>query len=372
MGNSFERGNIFAGYEIEYLLGSGGMGEVYLAQDRDLPRKIALKVLPALASIDPASRKRFEREAHAVAALTHPNIVAIHAGGEERGRPWIAMAYIDGSDLDAELQRGPIAPERAVSIVSDIAEALDHAHDRGFLHRDVKPANVLLTSGRRERAILGDFGIAKSFDETSRLTGTSNMIASIRYAAPERFDPQATVDNRSDVYSLGCVLFQLLTGSLPYDGDIWQIIAARATGSVPRVSAQNASIATGFDDVIDQALAKDAGGRFESCSQLATAALRALEAQPKPPHRLEEIQQAWQEIKSATRPYGSTLLALLSGASLVRLEGWTIVLTHPSPPLMQRLETPRNRAGLLAAIRLVLGSTDYEFRWEAQAANSRR
>ncbi|MGF0316008.1 serine/threonine-protein kinase [Nocardia fluminea] len=372
MGNSLERGNIFAGYEIEYLLGSGGMGEVYLAQDRDLPRKVALKVLPALASIDPASRKRFEREAHAVAALTHPNIVAIHAGGEERGQPWIAMAYIDGSDLDAELQRGPIEAERAVSIVSDIAEALDHAHDRGFLHRDVKPANVLLTSGRRERAILGDFGIAKSLDETSQLTGTSNMIASIRYAAPERFDPQATVDHRSDVYSLGCVLFQLLTGALPYDGDIWQIIAARATGSVPRVSAQNVSLATGFDDVIDQALAKDAAGRFESCSQLATAALRALEAQPKPPHRLEEIQQAWQEIKSATRPYGSTLLALLSGASLVGLEGWTIVLSHPNPPLMQRLEIAPNRAGLLAAIQSVLGSTDYEFRWEVQTAKSRR
>ncbi|MFE6861487.1 protein kinase [Nocardia sp. NPDC057668] len=368
MGNSLERGHVFAGYKIEYLLGAGGMGEVYLAQDRDLPRMIALKVLPPLASIDPDLRKRFERETHAVAALVHPNIVAIHAGGEERGRPWISMAYIDGSDADIELRSGPLALDRSVSIITDVAEALDYAHDHGILHRDVKPANILLTKGRREHAILTDFGIAKSTNETSQLTSTSNMIASFRYAAPERFSDKMTVDRRADGYSLGCTLYQLLTGVLPYTGDMMQLVAAHTGSPIPRPSSQNPSVPTAFDGVIDRALAKDPRNRFNSCSQLAAAALRALESVPRTPYPAHEIEMAWSDIRAKVREYGASVHAMMSGARLIRIDGETIVLGHQHAMLAERLIQPHNRDALLAAFRSVLGSDVYDIEWEVGAA----
>ncbi|MGX1804213.1 protein kinase domain-containing protein [Nocardia sp. NPDC055321] len=367
MSGSLERGHVFADYEIEYLIGSGGMGEVYLARDNGLDRMIALKVLRPLASIDPDLRKRFDREARAVAALIHPNIIAIHAAGTENGRPWIAMSYVDGPELDRELRTGPLDLSRAASIVSDVAEALDFAHSKGILHRDVKPANVLLTAGICERAILTDFGIAKAVHDTSRLTLTSNMIGSFRYAAPERFDFRAEVDGRADVYSLGCTLYQFLTGALPYDGDTVQLVAAHSNAPIPKPSAENAAVPTAFDGIIARALAKAPDDRFATCSQLATAVRRVVAHERAAPHETLDIADAWPDIRAKARAYGAAVAALLEGASIVRVEERAIVLTHVHQPLAQRLAQPQNVTALRSAVRAVTGR-DYEVRWESGPA----
>ncbi|MFJ9371661.1 tetratricopeptide repeat protein [Nocardia sp. NPDC101769] len=269
-------GAVFAGYRIERLLGEGGMGKVYLARDRDLPRQVALKLLNWAASSDPDGRRRFLHEAETVAGLEHPNVVTIYARGEEQNRPWISMTYIDGSDVDAELRNGPIDPPRAVWIVTEIADALDYAHQRGVLHRDVKPANILVTNTARERVMLTDFGIAKVLDNTTALTRTGELLMSFHYAAPERIDSIGAVDHRADVYSLGCTLYHMLTGTLPYPGkSISQLIHGHLNAPIPRPSHINSALSPAFDEVIARALAKDPADRYGSCAHLAAAATQA-------------------------------------------------------------------------------------------------
>ncbi len=173
------------GYRIERVLGSGGMGTVYLARHPQLPRSDALKVLPTELSVDPEFRARFLREADLAAMLDHPNIVRIYSRGESAsGQLWIAMQFVDGTDAGAELKAGPLPAERVAHIVGQIARALDYAHGRGIVHRDIKPANFLLSgpAGRQERVLLADFGIARALNESSRLTATGAMVATVAYA----------------------------------------------------------------------------------------------------------------------------------------------------------------------------------------------
>ena len=205
-------GSVFAGYRIERQLGAGGMGAVYLARSRDLPRYDAVKVLSPELSRDPNFRARFLREAEVAAGLSHPNIVSIYSRGEYQGQLWISMQYVDGSDADTALRAGTMTPARAVFVVDEVAKALDYAHYHHVVHRDVKPANFLLSQeqGGPGRVLLGDFGIARALDDVG-LTITGAIVATVAYAAPEVL-ANAQIDGRADLYSLGCTLFRLLTG----------------------------------------------------------------------------------------------------------------------------------------------------------------
>lgn len=277
MNGALEPGTVFAGYRIERLLGTGGMGQVYLARDRDLPRPVALKLLNPMAGDEREVRARFLREADTVARFAHPNIVAVYARGEEQNRLWMAMQYIEGTDVAAVLRDGPVRPDHAVRITEETARALDHAHTAGVLHRDVKPANILLAWGEHQRVYLSDFGIAKALDRSDGLTRTGELYASFHYAAPEYFEMRSDVDRRADVYSLGCTLYYLLTGRLPYPATTTgALINAHLNAPVPRPSEADPPVPRGFDGVIAKAMAKNPYERFPSCGELALAARRAL------------------------------------------------------------------------------------------------
>ncbi|MGW2659981.1 protein kinase domain-containing protein [Nocardia tengchongensis] len=282
MGVTLEPGEMFAGYQILRKLGAGGMGAVYQARDRDLPRFVALKLL-TLPGGEQAHRARFQREADTVARLQHPNIVTVYARGEEDDRLWISMTFVDGSDVARALRDGPLHPARAVRIIAETAAALDHAHDTGILHRDVKPANILLADGRPERVLLTDFGIAKSLDESRQLTQNGEILASFQYAAPERLTRPAEADRRADVYSLGCTLFHMLTGEAPYPGqNVGQIVYGHAYEPVPVPSDRNPTLPRGFDELIARAMAKDPERRFPTCTHLAWSASRILRQNTTP------------------------------------------------------------------------------------------
>lgn len=271
-GSTLRPGEIVAGYRIKRLLGAGGMGEVYLARDRDLPRDIALKLLSRTAEGDPQVRRRFQREADIVAQLNHPNIVTVHARGDEQGRLWIAMGYVNGTDLAAALRGGALDINRAVRILAEAAAALDCAHDAGVLHRDVKPANVLLTAQSPERVVLTDFGIAKIRGENTTLTRTGDVLASFSYAAPERLDSGTVDDRHGDVYSLGCTFFHMLTGNPPYLGSsVAQLMRAHLFAPIPTASTRMDTIPAALDEVFARALAKNPTDRFDTCRQLACA-----------------------------------------------------------------------------------------------------
>lgn len=211
-------GSTFADYRIIRLLGSGGMGEVYLAEHPRLPRRDALKVLPANLSADPEFRERFNREADLAASLWHPQIVGVHDRGEFNGQLWIAMDYVEGSGAAEWLKCCPGGLPRAqvAEIVLAVAQALDYAHERGLLHRDVKPANILLSEPGESggRILLADFGIGLRVDEVSGLTATNMAIGTLRYAAPEQLRGEA-IDGRADQYALAATAYHLLTGTPP-------------------------------------------------------------------------------------------------------------------------------------------------------------
>ncbi|WP_336082331.1 serine/threonine-protein kinase [Nocardia sp. SSK8] len=273
-------GAVFAGFRIERVLGSGGMGSVYAARHPRLPRLVALKLLHSSFAADPLFRGRFEREAELAGRLDHPNIVAIHDRGSADGQLWIAMQYVAGSDADTVVRAGALPVEQALHIARSTADALDHAHAAGLLHRDVKPANILL----RERApgvtaqqvLLTDFGIAKAIDEGTALTQTGSLVATLRYAAPEQLDGRA-LGPRSDQYSLACTLFHLLTGQPPYTAtSAGALIGAHLMHPVPRVTALRPDLPPAMDAVFARALAKDTDHRFASCAEMVAAATTAL------------------------------------------------------------------------------------------------
>jgi serine/threonine protein kinase len=272
-------GSQVCGYRIQRLLGSGGMGAVYLAADPDLPRHIALKVLSAELSRDPDFRARFVREADTAAALEHPQIVSVYNRGQtDEGQLWIAMQFVDGTDADAALRAGTMSPQRAVHIITEVAKAVDFAHAHHVVHRDIKPGNFLLSGpvGANERVLLGDFGIARALDDVG-LTVTGSVMATLAYAAPEVLS-EGGIDGRVDLYSLGCTLYRLLTGQTPYPGDkgAAATMAAHLFSPPPRVTDVVPSLPAAMDQVIAVAMAKDPSARFPSAAALAAAAASAL------------------------------------------------------------------------------------------------
>ncbi|WP_306356479.1 MULTISPECIES: serine/threonine-protein kinase [unclassified Nocardia] len=274
-------GTIVGGYRIERVLGSGGMGTVYLAKHPQLPRMDALKVLSADLSRDREFRGRFEREANIAAGLDHPNIVTIHNRGEENGQLWIAMQYVEGTDASAEQKRDPhgMTPLRALNIIAQVGRGLDYAHRNNLLHRDVKPANFLLSTAggdEEERALLADFGVAKSTEDTIELTQTGSFVATIAYAPPEQLAGQP-LDHRADIYSLGCSFYKLLTGQNPYPATQPALVMmGHLHEPPPRATAVNPHLPEAIDQVIARALAKNPAHRFGSCRELADAAAEAL------------------------------------------------------------------------------------------------
>ncbi|MBV8928107.1 MAG: serine/threonine protein kinase, partial [Mycobacteriaceae bacterium] len=268
-------GQVFAGYTVLQTLGAGGMGEVYLAQHPRLPRRDALKVLSAAVCSDTEYRQRFNLEAEIAATLWHPHIVAIHDRGDFEGQLWLAMDYVEGTDaahlLHERYDHG-MAPEEVVRIVTAVAEALDYAHSRHLLHRDVKPANVLLANHgcSDERIMLADFGIARWIDQASGLTGTNMTVGTVAYAAPEQLKGD-DIDGRADQYALAATAFHLLTGSPPFQhSNPAVVISQHLTSDPPAIGARRPEL-SGLGPVFSKALAKSADGRYARCIDFARA-----------------------------------------------------------------------------------------------------
>ena len=251
-------GQTFAGYRIVRLFGSGGMGEVYLAQHPRLPRKDALKVLAAEVSANAEYRARFNLEADLASELYHPHIVGVHDRGEDDGQLWISMDYVDGLDtarLLADKYRHGMPAHQVTKIVTAVASALDYAHDRGLLHRDVKPANIMLTNDKSEqRILLADFGIARSLNAISSLTATGFTVGTVAYAAPEQLMGQE-IDGRADQYALAATAYHLLTGSQLFPHSLVEKPVGHAA----------------LDSVLATALAKTPDDRFPRCMDFARA-----------------------------------------------------------------------------------------------------
>ncbi|MEV6557906.1 serine/threonine-protein kinase [Nocardia sp. NPDC051756] len=274
-------GQTFAGYRVERRLGSGGMGTVFLVQHPRLPRKDALKILADAHTNEPEFRARFLREAEVAARLQHPNLVAVRDRGEQDGRLWIAMQYVEGTDLAEVIRRGPdvLDVARAVRIIAEAAKGLDELHRAGLLHRDVKPANILVAEqdGRSDRVLVTDFGIARPADDSATLADAGGFTASLAYAAPEQISGEP-MDHRADVYALGCTLYQLLTGAIPFPRDSpGSVMYAHLNDPPPRPTlGRSARVPAGFDEVIAKAMAKQPEQRYPSCGALAAAAEAAL------------------------------------------------------------------------------------------------
>jgi serine/threonine protein kinase len=272
-------GAIFAGYRIEERVGRGGMGVIYRATESRPERTVALKVVAPELAADADFRARFLRESQIAASIEHPHVVPVSRVGEEDGVLFIAMRFIGGRDLAALIAaEGRLEPSRVARIVDQIADALDTAHEQGLVHRDVKPANVLVERRRRgEHVYLTDFGLTKSLATNGRLTGTGMTVGTTDYMAPEQFEG-GRLDARADVYSLGCVLFEALTTRVPYErsGQAARMYA-HLTAPPPTVSDLVPGVSPTFDTVVARALAKSPDDRYPSAGDLASAALAAAE-----------------------------------------------------------------------------------------------
>jgi hypothetical protein len=269
-------GDEFAGCRIEAVAGRGGMGVVYRATELSLGRPVALKLLAPERAGDPAFRDRFQRESRMAAAIDHPNVIPVYAAGEHDGSLYLVMRYVRGTDLHALLrERGALGPELAAELVGQVASGLDAAHAAGLVHRDVKPANVLLAG---EHAYLSDFGLTRLAGSDTQLTQSGQWIGTVEYCSPEQLRGERT-DARADVYSLGCVLYAALTGRPPFaHGTVPATMHAHLYEDPPAPSERGAP--REFDRVVARALAKDPARRYPSTGDLGRAALGAARGEP--------------------------------------------------------------------------------------------
>jgi serine/threonine protein kinase/tetratricopeptide (TPR) repeat protein len=290
-GGQLEAGSLVAGYRVEELIGRGGMGMVYRVTSPELDQAFALKVLAPEVAGDEAFRRRFMREIRIAASLRHPNIVAVHNAEEHEGLLFLVMDYIPGKDLEEVIREsGSVEPGRATNVVAQVASALDAAHDRGLVHRDVKPGNILIGRGEGgERAYVTDFGLAKRFHgepSTTALTKTGVTVGTVAYMSPEQITGWRT-DGRADIYALGCLYFEMLTGGVPYGGDesAMTTLFAHVNETPPSLHGQLAASYPGLNAVIARAMAKDPDDRYASASAFAHDAARALQGAPVPSAR---------------------------------------------------------------------------------------
>ncbi|KAF0845787.1 serine/threonine-protein kinase [Nocardia caishijiensis] len=316
MSEQLRPGAVFAGYVIERVLGSGGMGTVYAARHPRLPRSDALKVLSDAHSASAEFRARFVREAELAARIDHPNVVAVHDRGIDQGALWIAMQYVAGTDAASVLRDGVPDPRLTLHIVAGAAAGLDAAHRAGLLHRDVKPANLMLESrvGEPERVLVADFGIAKSGTDGTALTESGVFLATLAYAAPELIRLDA-VDHRADQYSLGCTLYELLTGRKPFPRETpAAVINAHLTAPPPRPTELNPHLPPAVDAVIARALAKNPDDRYASCGALAAATAAAFGTPVPPTARIGAPEAVLPRNPPSGRPSASPGVAVSSAA----------------------------------------------------------
>ncbi|OBA63603.1 protein kinase [Mycobacterium sp. 1100029.7] len=334
--------DVFGHYELQGLLGRGGMGQVYRAHDTVTDRVVALKVLPAHLAEDAEFQQRFRREARIAASLSDPHMVPIHSYGEIDGRLYVDMRLIEGRDLLAYIAEngGHLSPERAVAVVEQVAAALDTAHEVGLIHRDIKPSNILVTN--RDFVYLIDFGLARTAADTV-LTHTGHTMGTMAYMAPERF--RGMTDHRADVYALACVLYECLTGHLPYPGDsLEQQVNGHLNTPPPRPSAESAEVSAALDAVVARGMAKDVEQRYQTAIELAQAARAALSSPgdtaawsmpapsaPVPAAAAPVVEQAPQQPQPAN---SRRLIVGIVGGSLVALAAVTalviVLVTHSS------------------------------------------
>ena len=328
-------GSKVGGYLLEQLIGVGGMAAVFRARDERLEREVALKLLTG----DEIVRRRFAREAHAVAAVDHPHIIPVYEAGESDAVLYIAMRYVGGDDLRVIVDRdGALTPRRAAGFVSAVASALDTAHDAGLIHRDVKPANMLVDvgPGRPEHVYLSDFGLARSLLSAGDLTGAGQFLGTPDYAAPEQISG-GHVDGQADQYALGCVAFTLLTGSPPFEREEPLAMLFAHLSAPPRaVTAIRPELPAEVDQVLATVLAKEPGDRYASCGEFADALRDALGLEPydpsgRPRQRAERAKTAAaRTLSEGAAPGGAAPHGAAPGGAATRVP--TKAMTIPPDP----------------------------------------
>jgi YVTN family beta-propeller protein len=379
-------GTVLAGYRIEAFIGRGGMSVVYLAEHLRLKRKAALKLIAPELAEDQKFRERFLRESEIAASLEHPSIIPIYDADEVDGVLFIAMRYVEGTDLMRHIaEQGRLSPQETVAILAQVADALDAAHARGLVHRDVKPANVLLgrSPGRPDQVYLSDFGLTKRTSSDSGITATGQFVGSLDYAAPEQFEGKP-LDRRTDVYSLGCVIYQCLTGDVPFrrDQDA-AMMFAHLMAPPPALTDTRPDLPAPIDPVLARAMAKAPQDRYPSAGEFASSVRSALEspggdrAEALPPARALGGDGGRRTLPGTLgrpaspprrrRPLGLPVptLAGILGLMLILVAVPTLVIRGgsktggvPTPPATGSGESPSlarsPRAGLL--VRIDLGS----------------
>jgi serine/threonine-protein kinase len=330
-------GETFAGYRVVRLLGSGGMGEVYLVQHPRLPRQEALKILHPDISSDPSFRERFIREADLAAGLRHPHIVGIHDRGEHDGQLWIAMDYVDGTDLAERMtQHYPsgMPIDLVLPIVSAVASALDYAHKKGLLHRDVKPANIMVADLETDdpSVFLADFGIARPLDDTSGITATNMTVGTLAYGAPEQLMGEQ-IDGRADQYALAATAFHLLSGAQLFPHTNPAVVISRHLSNPPPALAQSRPELAGLDSALSVALAKRPEDRFTRCSDFARALAERGSTSPMPPTKEAPVRRPSHAASPASPPqeriqvaHASRRWAVTAAAAVVLMSVLGVVL----------------------------------------------
>jgi serine/threonine-protein kinase len=307
------------------MIGTGGMADVYIAQDQRLSREVAVKILRSDLAKDPAFVSRFRKEAKAAAGLNHPGIVAVYDSGEDPA-PYIVMELVAGHTLRQLIHQGERVPlESALSIVEQVLAALEYSHQRNIVHRDIKPANVMITDSGDVKVM--DFGIARALDDLgATLTSTWNVVGTAQYLSPEQATGEAA-DARSDIYSAGCLLFELLTGQPPFTGETPVSIAFQhVSGEIPSAKSIQSDLPVDIDTITKVALAKRAEDRYQSAQAMLDDVLRV--------HRGQSV-----ETKVATKPFFTRRSALIYGGSFLAaialsITGFLLSGTQESGPLI--------------------------------------